>query len=175
MDPEEKDGSEVLETPEEVAEETTEENSELTAEQIAELKAKAAKADELEGKNKQLFERLKKAETKPDHSKSDLSQTDVLYLAKADIHEEDIQEVLDWAKFKGVNIREAHKQLKDTLAVREEQRKTAAASHTKGGQRGTSKVSGDDILRKAETTGEVPDSNEGLNKLFEARMAQRLK
>jgi hypothetical protein len=169
------DGSEVLETTEKVAEETTETPEELTAEQIAELKAKAAKADELEKKNKQLFERAKKAETeKAPLQEEGLSNRDVLYLAKADVHEDDVDEVLDWAKFKKISVAYAHKQLKATLDVRAEQRKSASASHTKGGARGTSKTTGEDLLRKAERTGEVPETAEGMNDLFLARQKRRL-
>ena len=174
------DESDVLETTENVAEETTEtpSESEVTAEELAELRRKAALADELEPKNKQLFERLKKAEsakTKVPSNEDGLSTKDVLYLAKADIHAEDVDEVLDYAKKMKVTVAEAHKFYKPILTERTEERRTANASHTKGGARGTSKVSGDELLRKAEQTGEVPESAEGLQNLFAARMERRIK
>ncbi len=167
------DDQQVLETAE-VAEETTE-TPEVTAEEIAQLKAKAAKADELEGKNKQLFERLKKAEVKAplQEVKSDgLSTKDVIFLAKADIHEDDVSEVLDWAKFKGVTVSEAHKQLKGVLADRSEQRKTAETTNISNARRSTVKVTDETILEKA-SKGDLPDSDEGIERLVKAKMKAR--
>lgn len=179
MDEPNKDAPEVLETPETEAEavETPEVVVEETPDErdarIAELEKKAA---ELESKNKQLYERAKKAETKPaaEPSQDGLTNKDVLFLAKADIHEDDIDEVLEWAKFKKVPVSDAYKQMKDVLDVRAEQRKTAAATQTGKSSRGTSKVSGDDLLSKAERTGEVPDTAEGMTELFKARLARRV-
>lgn len=167
------DESQVLET------ETTEvaDTTELTAEQIAELKQKAAKADELEGKNKQLFERAKKAEDAAKatvHSQdTGLSQTDIIFLAKADIHEDDIGEVTELAKLKKIPVSEAYKYLKPVLNERAEERKTAAATQTKGGARGTAKVTGEDMLRKVEATGELPDDPDALMQIAEARLARK--
>lgn len=102
-----------------------------------------------------------------------LSNTDIIYLAKADIHDEDMNELLDWAKFKKITVKEAHKQLKGTLDVRAEQRRTAEATQTGRTQRGTTKVLGEDLLIKAETTGEVPETEEGMRALFMARQARK--
>jgi hypothetical protein len=177
MDPDKTDAQEVLETPEEVAAETTNETPEdeqPTAEQIAKWK-------ELEKTNPQLFARAKKAEedlkalkAQGAPSSDGLSTKDVLYLAKADIHAEDVDDVLNYAKKMGVSVSEAHKFYAPILSERAQERKSANAAHTKGGARGTSKVSGDDLLRKAEQTGEVPDDAEGMQKLFEARQQRRL-
>lgn len=169
-----KDAPEVLETPETT--ETPEgETPELTAEQIAELKAKAAKAEELENKNKQLFERAKKAEelAKVQKEPDSLSNKDLLFLAKADIHTEDVDDVLEWAKFKKVSVEEAYKHMKPQLDVRAEERRTAQATQAKGSPRGAAKVTGEDILKKAEKTGEIPETPEGIAALAEARMARR--
>lgn len=176
MEPEEKDGSEVLETTE-VAEETTEtpeepESPDERDEKIATLEKEKA---ELESKNKQLFERAKKAKDAPSKDNDALSTKDVLYIAKTDIPEEDLDEVLTYAKKMGVDVKAAHEHFKPILAERIEERKTAAASHVRGGARGTSKVSGDELLRKAEQTGEVPTDAAGMQSVFEARQAQRAK
>lgn len=170
MEPNYTDAPEVLET-QEVAEETTEtpENPDERDERIAQLEKEKA---DLESKNKQLFERTKKAAV-PSKEIDGLSTKDVLYLAKADVHQDDIEDVLEWAKFKKISVADAHKHLKSTLDVRAEERKSASVSHTKGGARGTSKTSGTDLLRRAEQTGEVPDTTDGLNDLFEARQKQR--
>lgn len=176
MDDTNQDGSEVLETTETEAEavETTEET--LSAEDVATLKAEAAKAKELEAKNKQLFERVKKAEAakaKPDAPSQELSTKDVLYLSGAGIPVDDVDDVISYASKMGVSIKEAHDFYKPILAERTEQRKTAAATHTKGGARGASKSTGADFLAKAEQTGDVPETEDAMRALQEARLARK--
>lgn len=102
-----------------------------------------------------------------------LSNKDVLFLAKADVHEDDMDELVEYAKFKKLPLSEAYKSYKGVLDVKAEERRTAAAANTKGGPRGTSKVSGEDLLAKAETTGEVPTSTEGMQNLFLARQMRK--
>lgn len=170
------DGSEVLETTETETEavETTEAAEEqLTAEQIADLKAKAAKADELEAKNKQLYERAKKAETKPAPAQeAGLSTKDVVYLAKADIHNDDVDEVLDYAKLKGISVSKAHEFLKPILDVRSEQRTSASAANVSNVRRGPSKVTDDVLISKA-AQGQLPDDDEGIARLVAAKAKQK--
>lgn len=175
MEPEEQVAPQDQETVE-VAEETTEETPEMTPEEIAELKRKA----EVSSQN---FERAKKAEADLKAARENLktvpsdglTNKDILFLAKADIHEDDLDEVLDYAKFKKIPVAEAYKHVKPILDTKAEERKTAQATHTKGGARSASKVSAEDLLRKAEQTGELPDSEEGLQEIFRARQARRAK
>lgn len=165
---------EIVETPdlEETHEEEVveEEKVELTKAEVDELRQKAGERDEFEKKNKQLFERAKK---NTQAEKDGLSNKDLLFLAKTDIHEDDIEEVQDWAKFKKVSISEAYKQLKGTLDIRNEERKTADATSTKPGARGTTKTSPADVLSKAER-GEVIETDEGMRDLFKARIDRKL-
>lgn len=176
MDPEDQDAPEVLETPDEVAareadeaakaaEEAASAATEETAdEKIARLETEKA---DLESKNKQLFERTKKA--KPSDG---LTVMDGLTLAKADVHEEDLDTVTQWAKFKGVSVSEAlkDKDLKVVLDTHQEERRTAQATTT-GSGRGSSKVTGEQLLDAARRTGEVPETDEGMAKLAAAREA----
>lgn len=141
------------------------------------LKAKAAKADELEEKNKQLFERAKKAEAKKEEKvapSSELSSKDVFTLVKAGVETDDVDEVVRAAKLLGKSIPDALKDpvVQSILNTRTEERRTAVATNTKGGARGTSKVSGEDLLAKAERTGELPDTDEGMIALAAARQAR---
>jgi hypothetical protein len=172
---EQQDGSEVLETTETQVEETIEEETPaISKEELETLKAKAAKADELEEKNKQLFERAKKAEkAKAPSNEEGLSIKDTLYLAKADIHADDVEEVLELARLKKWDVKQAHDYLKPLLNDRAEERKTAAATQTRGGARGASKTTGEDLLRKAERTGELPDSDEAMRELAQARLNRK--
>jgi hypothetical protein len=174
------DAPEVQETPEVAVEttETPEEVETLSPEEIADLKKKA----EASSKN---FERLKKAEAELKEAreklKSSSTQTDalstkeMLYLAKADIDAADVEEVLAYSRKMGVDITQAHKFYKPILAERAEERKTAAATLTRGPARGASKVNGADILAKMERTGELPDSDEAMTALFQERRARLLK
>ena len=177
MDETNQDDSQVLETSETDtgAVETTVDA--LSAEEVAALKAEAAKAKELEAKNKQLFERAKKAEeaakARPDAPSQELSTKDVLYLSGAGIPVDDVDDVISYASKMGVSIKDAHDFYKPILAERAEQRKTAAVTHTKGGARGTTKATGADFLAKAEQTQEVPETEEAMRALQEARLARK--
>lgn len=136
-----------------------------------------AKSEELEEKNKKLYARLKKDEKPvvPSKESSELTPKDVYALMNAKVAEEDIEQVADYAKFKKISVAEALKStvVKTMLEESVEQRTTANATQTRGGARGTSKVSGEDILSKAESTGELPESTEDIQRLFLARQARR--
>lgn len=159
----------------EVAEETTE-TPELSPEEIADLKHKADVSS-------QNYERLKKTEAElkaakeqlkglSDTQTDTLSTRDVLFLAKADIHEEDVDEVLEWAKFKKISVQDAHKQLKPALEVKSEERKSAATANISPARRGPSKVSDEALLEKA-ASGHIPESDDEINRLVRARLHTR--
>lgn len=100
-----------------------------------------------------------------------LSQKDVIYLAKTDIHQDDIDEVVEYAKLKKITVADAHKFFKPILAERDEERKTAQATQTKGGTRSTSKITPEAILEKA-NKGQFSDSDDEIALLAEARRKQ---
>lgn len=169
----EQDETQVPETESaETTEQVTETTDQITAEEFAALKEQAAKVEDLESKNKQLFERLKKKD-EPETSEN-LSTKDILALIEAKVSPDDYEEVSRVAKILGKQTHEALKDdtLKLILETRAEQRRTANATQTRG-SRGTTKVSGEDLLTKAEKTGEVPETDEGMQELFKARMARR--
>ena len=93
----------------------------------------------------------------------------------AKVAEEDIEQVADYAKFKKITVAEALKStvVKTLLQESEEFRRTANSTQTRGSARGTSQVSGADVLAQAEKTGQLPDSEEDIQKLFLARQARR--
>lgn len=100
-----------------------------------------------------------------------LAPKDVIALTKANIHEEDIDEVLEYAKYKKISVADALKSgvIKATLAEKQEHRATAQATNTGKTRSGSQKVSGDVLLKKAKETGEVPESDAELDALIEAR------
>jgi hypothetical protein len=124
------DGVVAPEAPKDVSpEDTPEETPE-------ELKARLAKAEELANNYKVRAEkaekRIKEAPPAPVPSEDkevSLTLKDQIFLSKADIHEDDIEDVLDWAKTKKVSVSEAYKQFKPMLEVRSEERKTAETSN----------------------------------------------
>lgn len=106
--------------------------------------------------------------------KDEFTPQEIIALGR--LHEDDVDRVLRWAKANGQKINEALKDddLKTILQKREEERKTAVATQTKGGARGSAKVSHDDLLQKA-ANGELPESEADINKLAEARLLAKLK
>lgn len=151
----------------------------LTQEQIADLKKKAdvssqnfERAKKAEAELKEAREKLK--ETVPSKQVEGLSTPDILALSKANLADEDVEEVLDYAKFKKISVKEALSTpvLKNILGVKDQDRKNAAAINTSAA-RGTPKVSEQDYLAKAQN-GEIIDSEEGMAAIFKARTAQKL-
>lgn len=148
------------------------------------------KAERLEGLNKQLFERAKKAEgfeqvdgkwvkkpktvevkPKPTSKEPDLTTTDVYALMKADVPEEDIDEVKKAAKVLGISVVEALKDsvTKTILERRASLRKTAEATNTVTARPGTKKVSDDEILQEA-SKGNIPEKGSAdAERLFWAK------
>lgn len=157
---------------EEEALETSDEES------SSELETRLAKAEELAQNYKiraEKAERLAKASKevpstqKQTPTAGDLSQKDVIYLAKADIHDEDFDEVTKYASKNGVTVKEAHEYLKPILAVKDEQRRIANATNTSSSKRGSGKVSSETIIENASKGRETdPEA------LAEARMAMKL-
>lgn len=135
------------------------------------------KAERLESANKQLFERAKKAEgfekvdgkwvkkakpvvqTKPTAKakEADLS-TDLYALMKADVAEEDIDEVKRTAKALGVTVAEAIKDpiTKTILERRVALRATADATNTRTVRPGTKKVTDEQVLEDL-NAGKIPE------------------
>lgn len=174
MDPDNKDAPEVLETPEGNETEGEQvEKVELTKAEADELRRKAEERDELEKKNKQLFERAKQSEAKAKEAQGSLSAEDIVALR--DVHEDDIPTLQKWAKNEGISLAEARKDkdLQIILNARAEERRTAAATQTTGGSRGAKKPSGEDLLDKAIRTNELPDDDEGMAAIAAARQHKK--
>jgi hypothetical protein len=138
------------------------------AEEVAEnYKIRASKA---EAKLKQAEPKAGGEDT-PKQS-SDLSTEDLYALVEAKVPQEDISEVKEYARFKKISIGEALKSsiVRTTLEENAEKRKTAGATNTGTARRGTSKVSGEYLLKRAEEKGELPESDADMDRLIEARL-----
>lgn len=169
MEPENQDAPEVLETP---AEEVIEVEPETPAE--PEVDEKDAKIAELTEKNKQLFERAKKAEAlkKEPAAPGSMSTADIIALTK--VHEDDVERVERFAKSEGVSIKEALKnpELKAILGVRAEHRDTAATTNVTNTRRGPTKIA-DDVLLANANKGQLPDSDEDIERLIAAKTRRK--
>jgi len=162
----------------------TAKKSEVLSQEFASLKEQAdtkVKAEELANnykiRAKKAGAEVKKKETVVPSNESELTPKDIYALMNAKVEEEDIEQVADYAKFKKISIAEALKStvVKSMLEESTEHRITAQATQIRGGTRGVAKVSGDDLLSKAEKTGEVPETDEGMQAIFKAKMARKLK
>lgn len=173
------EGQEPQKTPEGTPEphnDGTGEPKQYTPEEIAELEKRASQSS-------QNFERAKAAEAElkkfraqaPAATPEVLSTADTIFLAKTDIHEEDLDEVLERSKSRKISVKEAYQQLKPLLDSRAEERRSAAAAHTRGGRSAPSETKPSDLLRKAEESGEVPDSETGMKSVAQARLDRKRK
>lgn len=142
---------------------------------LQEKALEAEKAKELAENYKIRAEKAEKGAKTPKETQQGLNDMDVIYLAKAPIHEEDIAEVLDYAKFKGLSVKEAHEAMKPMLSVKEEARNTAKANNTAPSPRGANvKTDGNALLQQAHG-GKLPsdDDDEAIARLVEAEIAQK--
>ena len=138
-------------------------------EPVDDIKAKLAKAEELANNYKIRAEKAE-AKAKEAPKAQELSAVDILAVSKANIEPEDLGDVVDYAKYKGISIAEALRSpvVKATLAEKEELRKSAAAVNTGAVRRTSSKVSDDQLLANARK-GIMPDSDEDLARLVKLR------
>lgn len=163
-------------------EETTEVVAETAEETTPEVEeTEEVDVDALKAQNKKLYERAKKAEAEakklkqqPKESEpktdSNLSLKDIRALQ--DVHEDDLEEVMNYAKFKGISIADAKKDsvVRTLLKNKEEERKTAEATSTGKTKRGVSSLSDEQVVEAAYSGKEIDPA-----RLAEAQLALRRK
>lgn len=156
-------------------EETTNSNeveTDESSESLEEIKARLAKAEELANNYKIRAEKAEKKSERTETPKVapkkslDLSPVDIIAISKANIEAEDIEDVLEYARFKGIPVTEALKSsvVKATLSEKEELRKSAEATNTGSTRRGTSRISDEKLLEDARK-GILPESDADLDRL----------
>jgi len=96
--------------------------------------------------------------------------------ALQDVHDEDVDELIEYAKFKGVSVAEVKKNpvIQAHLRTKEEERKTAAATNTGAGGRATSKITGDTLLERAINENVVPETQEGMDALVKSMIERKI-
>lgn len=167
---------EVLETSDESVDDSDDSSDDVDWE------TRAKKAEELASNYKIRAEKAERnskelkrstVDTKEAPKAAAMSVQDYLALSKANIHEDDISEVEEWARFKGMSISQALKTstVKSILSEKEEFRKTASASNTGAARRGQVKPSPESILTKAR----AGDVTEDVDALAQARFEEKKK
>jgi len=155
---------------EEIADDEPEESPE-------DLKARLKKAEELANNYKVRAEKAEaKAKGGEKTAKIDtsLSTKDVLALSKANIDDEDLDEVLEYASYKKMPIHEVLKSpiLKATLAQKAEERKSAAAVNT-GSTRRAGNTTSDERLLADARKGVLPDSPDDIARLARLKLQRK--
>lgn len=156
-----------------------EDNSEDTEDyktKYEEAIAKANKLEEIARNQKIRAEKAEREAKSPSTQRAEtsknasLSPEDLVSIVKAGIEPEDLHDVTDYAKFKGISVAEALKSsiVKATLAEKSEFRKTAEASNTGFARRGSAKISDSALIENARK-GVFPDSEEDLKRLINLR------
>lgn len=159
--------TEEVETPEvETTEETTEE------EEAIDWKARALKAEQTIIKAKAKPQKEAKPEATLDASK--VSTRDLIAITKANIDEDDIDEVVEYANYKKISIADALKSsvIKATLAENAELRKSAQAVNVGTTRRASGAISDERLMADAEK-GIMPDSEADLGRLATLRLQRR--
>lgn len=152
--------------------ETEENNDEVIDDTVADDSDNEDKLSILEKKVKELEAQKnhwKQKATKPAPVKSDtgLSQNDLYSLIKADVHEDDVSEVVEYATLKKIPVKEALKSsvVKAILQDKAETRKTAEVSNTGTTRKSPTKVDADTLVDKARK-GDAPQTKEEMQKVF---------
>ena len=148
--------------------------------------------EELRKKNQELYEISKKAKgltrdkdgnwVKKAQQESrevkgdDISPKEWHAIYKANVDEEDVEEVKIYARSHNIDIGSAMKtpELKAILGVKAEYRKTSEVTNTGSARRGTSKISDETLLSNSHK-GIMPDDEEGLNRLINLKFPQPTK
>ncbi len=155
-------------TPE--VEETTEEELE-TEESPAEMKERLAKLEELANNYKIRAEKAEKAsKAKPPTTANDLNSKDLVAIMNAKVPEDDIDEVVEYAKYRKASISDILKDpiMKATLDLRAEERNSSIAANTNSGRRGSQRIP-DDVLMANASKGKMPENDAEINRLMKAK------
>ena len=153
-------------TTEEVVEEETE-----TQESSQELRDRLAKAEELANNYKVRAEKAEKVnKSKPPTTANDLNSKDLVAIMNAKVPEDDIDEVVEYAKYRKASISDILKDpiMKATLDLRSEERNVASASNTNSARRGSNRVP-DDVLLSNAIRGKMPESDVEIARLMSAK------
>ncbi len=106
----------------------------------------------------------------PKSADGDLSARDVMALIEGKVPQQDINDVQEYARMKGISIAEALNSnvVKTILSDNSEQRKVASASNVGPSKRSSNTVSDEQLLKNAES-GKMPESADDIMRLVKAQ------
>lgn len=144
------------ETTEEIIE--SEDEAETEADGAESEKDKKIKTLERQKEHWRKKAQDKKDSPKKESNSSELSTKDAITLMRADVHEEDIDEVVNYAKYRNISISEALKDstMQTIIANRKEERDTAAATSVRKGKPTGAQKTDAQVLEEART-GNIPE------------------
>lgn len=172
------DDNQEVETSEETQDEVELEEEEDSTEEEEDTVDWKAKALEEEARRKKAEEAIEKAKKKgkaaPSVSTGGLSTSDIIALTRANINDEDIDEVLEYASLKKISVAEALKSdiVQATIKIREEKRTSANAVHTGTTRRANNGTSDERLLDNARA-GKMPENESDMARLAELRLKNR--
>jgi len=155
----------------EEAVEYTEDVQDEDQEEQIDWKARALKSEAILARNRDKNREKPQAQKAQPKDDGNLNSKDLFALMKANVSEDDIDDVVDYAKFKNISVSEALKSsaVKAIIAEKTEFKKTAEVSNTSNARRGSSKVS-DDVLLSNLSKGNIPEKgSEEAERIFWAR------
>lgn len=140
---------------------------------------------EVDTEKEELLKKLRTVEAQKDHwrkkategkkdavvsTTSTLNSKDLLAIMQNNVHEDDLDEVIEYATLKKIPVSEALKTnvVKTILSNNAEFRKTAEVSNTAPARKGVSKTSDDTLLSNL-SKGQIPESKEDAERLFWAK------
>jgi len=159
-------------TSEEVTPEVTEESETEQTEETVDWKALALKEKQRADNLKIRAEKAEKAPARVEPSTS-LGANDLVALMNNKVHEDDVSEVEEYARFKKITVSEALKSsvMKTLLSERNEQRDIANATNTGPSRKSNTKLNDSTLLKYAREGRNVEDPVA----LAEARWAEKNK
>lgn len=172
------DDNQEVETSEETQEEVEliEEEDDSTEEgDSVDWKAKALEEEARRKKAEEAIEKAKKkGKTAPVVSTNGLSTADIIALTRANLNDEDVDEVVEYASLKKISISEALKTdiVQATIKIREEKRASANAVHTGTTRRANNGTSDERLLDNARA-GKMPENESDMARLAELRLKNR--
>lgn len=153
------------------------EDTENSEESVEELRDRLAKLEENYKNQKIRAEKaeseLKKkapAEKGGFSQSSNLTAKDIIAITHAGINEEDLDEIIEWAKYKRISVSEALKSpvIKNVTKEKDEYRRSAQAANVGSSRKGGMKASDNMLLENAQK-GILPSSDEEMRRLVELR------
>ncbi len=151
--------------------EEVEETAEVETTEEVDYKTEAEKAKELAENYKKRAEKAeRKAKEVKETPKVELTNMDILAIAKSDVHEDDIERITKFAQMEGIAVKDAlaHDDMQAILERRAEARKVAAAANTGANTGGQAEMTGEGLLANAQQ-GKMPDAKD-LTAMWNAQL-----